>query len=70
LHRAVVGTGAIVAANSVVLNDTIVPPGALAVGSPATIKEGRARSIEIEIGALIYVEKGKKFRTKLRKISD
>jgi len=70
LHRAVVGTGAIVAANSVVLNDTIVPPGALAVGSPATIKEGRARSIEIELGALIYVEKGKKFRTDLRKISD
>jgi carbonic anhydrase/acetyltransferase-like protein (isoleucine patch superfamily) len=70
LHRAVVGTGAIVAANSVVLNDTIIPPGALAVGSPATIKEGRARSIEIEIGAQIYVEKGKKFRTELRKISD
>jgi carbonic anhydrase/acetyltransferase-like protein (isoleucine patch superfamily) len=70
LHRAVVGTGAIVAANSVVLNDTIVPPGALAVGSPATIKEGRARSIEIDMGALIYVEKGKKFRTDLRKISD
>ena len=70
LHRAVVGTGAIVAANSVVLYDTIVPPGALAVGSPATIKEGRARSIEIEMGAAIYVEKGKKFRTDLRKISD
>ena len=70
LHRAIVGTGAIVAANSVVLNDTVVPPGALAVGSPATIKEGRARSIEIGMGALIYVEKGKKFRTDLRKISD
>ncbi|TSA54021.1 MAG: gamma carbonic anhydrase family protein [Actinobacteria bacterium] len=70
LHRAVVGSGAIVAANSVVLNDTIIPPGALAVGSPATIKEGRARSIEIELGAQIYVEKGKKFRTDLRKISD
>jgi len=53
-----------------VLNDTVIPPGALAVGSPATIKEGRARSIDIELGAMIYVEKGKKFRTSLRKISD
>jgi carbonic anhydrase/acetyltransferase-like protein (isoleucine patch superfamily) len=70
LHRATVGTGAIVGANSVVLNDTIVPPGALAVGSPAIIKEGRARSIEIELGVLTYVERGKKFRKELRKISD
>jgi carbonic anhydrase/acetyltransferase-like protein (isoleucine patch superfamily) len=70
LHRAIVGTGAIVAANSVVLNDTVIPPGALAVGSPATIKEGRARALDIEIGAKIYVEKGKKFKTDLRKISD
>ena len=70
LHRATVGTGAIVGANSVVLNDTIVPPGALAVGSTAIIKEGRARSIEIELGVLTYVERGKKFRKELRKISD
>ena len=32
LHRSVVGTGAIVAANAVVLYDVDVPPGALAVG--------------------------------------
>ena len=43
LHRSVVGTGAIVAANAVVLYDVDVPPGALAVGAPATIKPDRAR---------------------------
>ena len=47
LHRAVIGTGAIVAANAVVLNDTNVPAGALAVGAPASIKEGRARLPDI-----------------------
>ena len=70
LHRAVVETGAIVGANSVVLNDTVVPAGALAVGSPAVIKEGRARSADIEHGVRVYVAKGKTFKEKLRKIKD
>lgn len=70
LHRVVVGTGAIVGANSVVLNDTVVPAGALAVGSPAVIKEGRARSQDIEHGVRVYVAKGKIFKEKLRKIRD
>ena len=42
LHRAVIHSGAIVAANAVVLNDTDVPSGALAVGTPAVIKPGKA----------------------------
>ncbi|MFM9123330.1 MAG: gamma carbonic anhydrase family protein [Actinomycetota bacterium] len=70
LHRVVVESGAIVGANSVVLNDTVVPAGALAVGSPAVIKEGRAKSEDIDSGARIYVAKGKLFREKLRKILD
>jgi carbonic anhydrase/acetyltransferase-like protein (isoleucine patch superfamily) len=68
LHRAEIGTGAIVAANSVVLNDTIVPDGALAVGAPATIKEGRARRADIEMAVLAYVHKGDRFRQQLRRI--
>ena len=70
LHRVVVETGAIVGANSVVLNDTLVPAGALAVGSPAVIKEGRARQSEIEHGVRVYVAKGKTFAKTLRKIRD
>ncbi|MDA0286501.1 MAG: gamma carbonic anhydrase family protein [Actinobacteria bacterium] len=70
LHRVVVESGAIVGANSVVLNDTIVPAGALAVGSPAVIKEGRARVEDLEHGVSTYVAKGKLFATKLRKIRD
>jgi carbonic anhydrase/acetyltransferase-like protein (isoleucine patch superfamily) len=70
LHRVRVGTGAIVAANAVVLNDTVIPPGALAVGTPAVVKEGRARAEDIALGAAIYVEKGKRFAKEMRKISD
>lgn len=68
LHRAVISTGAIVAANAVVLNDTIVPAGALAVGAPATIKEGRARLADIELAVAAYLHKGKRFREQLRRI--
>jgi carbonic anhydrase/acetyltransferase-like protein (isoleucine patch superfamily) len=55
LHRCVVHSGAIVAANSVVLNDTDVPAGALAVGSPAVVKPDRARSEEIRSGVESYL---------------
>ena len=41
MHEVVVHPGAMVAANSVLLNRTIVPSGALAVGIPATIKDGK-----------------------------
>lgn len=68
LHRVRVCTGAIVAANSVVLNDMIVPAGALAVGSPATVKEGRARSGDIAYGAANYVERTARFKRELRRI--
>lgn len=68
LHRAVVGTGAIVAANAVVLNDMNVPAGALAVGAPATIKEGRARRGDIEMAVKAYLHKGERFRAELRRL--
>jgi carbonic anhydrase/acetyltransferase-like protein (isoleucine patch superfamily) len=68
LHRAVVNSWAIVAANAVVLNDTIVPSGALAVGTPAVIKEGRARREDIEHGVATYVERANRFRSMLRRI--
>lgn len=68
LHRAVVETGAIVAANAVVLNDMVVPAGALAVGAPASIKEGRARRGDIELAVQAYLHKGDRFRRDLRRI--
>ena len=68
LHNAVIGRGSIVAANSVVLNNMIVPPGALAVGAPAVIKEGRARMADIELAVNAYVAKVARFKKDLRRI--
>lgn len=68
LHRVVVSSWAIVAANAVVLNDMVVPSGALAVGTPAVIKEGRARREDIERGVGTYVERAARFRAELRRI--
>jgi len=68
LHRSVVRSWAIVAANSVVLYDVDVPSGAVAVGSPAVIKPGRARPELITEGVAHYVARAERFRTELRRL--
>ncbi|HUS41553.1 MAG TPA: gamma carbonic anhydrase family protein [Ilumatobacteraceae bacterium] len=68
LHRSVIHSGAIVAANSVVLNDVDVPTGALAAGSPAVIKQGRADIDLIRNSADAYVERIEQYRTALRRL--
>jgi carbonic anhydrase/acetyltransferase-like protein (isoleucine patch superfamily) len=68
LHFAVVHSWAIVAANAVVLNNTVVPSGALAVGTPATIKQGRARRTDIELGVRTYIQRAERFQRDLRRI--
>ncbi len=68
LHRSVVHSGAIVAANSVVLNDVEVPSGALAAGSPAVIKLDRVDPEFIRTGARHYVERIEQYRTSLRRL--
>jgi carbonic anhydrase/acetyltransferase-like protein (isoleucine patch superfamily) len=68
LHRCVIGSGAVVAANSVVLNDTDVPGGALAAGTPAVVKPGRARISDVRDGVQSYLERVERYRTELRRI--
>jgi carbonic anhydrase/acetyltransferase-like protein (isoleucine patch superfamily) len=68
LHEVVVHPWSIVAANSVVLNGTVVPAGAVAVGSPAIVKEGRARRQLITEGVDSYVARARLFRDELRRI--
>jgi carbonic anhydrase/acetyltransferase-like protein (isoleucine patch superfamily) len=57
-----------VAANAVVLNDTVVPPGALAVGVPAVIKADRADPSLVAHGAASYVQRAERFRRDLRRL--
>ncbi|MEY2969252.1 MAG: hypothetical protein RIQ64_1879 [Actinomycetota bacterium] len=68
LHQVIVRTGSIVAANAVVLNGLEVPAGALAVGAPAVIKEGRAKMDVVAMGVQSYVHKTARYRAELRRI--
>jgi len=68
LHHSVIRTGAIVAANSVVLYNVDVPSGALAVGSPAVVKLGAAKSELITLAAREYTERARTYPSLLRRI--
>ncbi len=68
MHQVNVRTGSVVAANSVLLNGTEVPSGALAAGSPAVIKPGKARLAEIDLAVDSYVQRAVRFRQDLRRI--
>ena len=68
LHHAVVGTGATVGANAVVPNKVVVPPGALALGIPAKILEGRSDTAMIKLSAEQYVANAARYQTGLRRI--
>ena len=58
LNRAMVGAGAVVGAAALVRQDMVVPPGALAVGVPAVVREGEglrqrewiARAVKTYVG--------------------
>jgi carbonic anhydrase/acetyltransferase-like protein (isoleucine patch superfamily) len=66
LHHAEVHTGATVAAGAVVRNRTHVPEGALAVGVPATIKDGASDRTAIAEGVALYVANGQRYKKDLR----
>lgn len=68
LHDAQVGEWALVGANAVVVGGMVVPPGAMALGIPAKIRENAADRATMEIGMQSYVDRGKRFRETLRRI--
>lgn len=69
LHRVNVGEAATVAANAVVLNDTQVPSGALALGVPAKVREGAsADAAYLRESAQSYVARSHRYRAELRRI--
>ncbi|MHB8218782.1 MAG: gamma carbonic anhydrase family protein [Acidimicrobiales bacterium] len=66
LHHAVIGTGATVGANAVVPNRMVVPPGALALGVPATIRPDGSSLEIIRLSADEYVGNARRYRQELR----
>ena len=65
LHYAVIGTGATVGANAVIPNRMQVPPGALAIGVPAVIREGKSSLTMIRHSAAEYATNGQRFKATL-----
>ncbi|MCU4184265.1 gamma carbonic anhydrase family protein [Acidiferrimicrobium sp. IK] len=68
LHRARIGEGATVGAGAVVTNDMNVPPRALAVGVPATIKPDRSHAEVIVASAQVYVDNTARYAKQLRRL--
>jgi carbonic anhydrase/acetyltransferase-like protein (isoleucine patch superfamily) len=68
LHHAHIGSGATVGANAVVPSRTEVPPGALAIGVPVSIRRDRSDRDIIRLSADEYVENGRRFRQLLRRL--
>lgn len=68
LHEALVGRGAIVGANAVVRNGQVVPPFSMALGVPATVREGVVPEDANVLNAQSYVQRSKQFRETLRRI--
>lgn len=68
LHHAVVGVGATVGANAVVPNNMVIPPDALALGVPATVRPDRSNRVIIEMAAAEYVANGHRYRRNLTRI--
>ncbi|MHB8680982.1 MAG: gamma carbonic anhydrase family protein [Acidimicrobiales bacterium] len=68
LHYVRVGRGALVGAGAVVPNGVDIPPGAMAVGVPVTIKPDASHVELIRIAAEEYVKNCRRYREELRRL--
>ncbi len=68
LHEAVVGTGSVVGANAVVRNGQVVPPRSMALGVPATVREGVvAEGANLQFSQS-YVDRVRRYRPDMRRL--
>ena len=68
LHEAIVGCRALLGAGAVVPGRMHVPPGTMALGMPAKIREGVDTNPLILPGVRTYIERGETFRTQMRRV--
>jgi carbonic anhydrase/acetyltransferase-like protein (isoleucine patch superfamily) len=69
LHAAVVRSGGVVGANAVVPNRMEVPSGMMALGIPAQLRPSTMSIDYIKNGAAEYVERCRRFRAELTRLS-
>lgn len=68
LHNATVGREAIVGGGAFVGNNKVVPPLAMALGIPATIRENAVTPGHFDMGIQSYVDRRERFRTQMRRL--
>lgn len=68
LNGAVVEDEALVAAGAVVAGSMVVPRRAMAMGVPAVLKLDRVDPATIQVGMHVYLERGRTYRTQLRRL--
>ena len=68
LHFAVVGRESIVGANAMVPNHKVIPPLAMALGVPVTIREDAVTPGHFDYGWQSYVDRAKRYRDNLRRL--
>ncbi|MCP4437000.1 MAG: gamma carbonic anhydrase family protein [Actinomycetia bacterium] len=70
LHNAQIGREAVVGAGAFVGNNKVVPPLAMALGVPATIKPDAVEPGHFDFGVLSYVHRAERYREELRRLPD
>jgi carbonic anhydrase/acetyltransferase-like protein (isoleucine patch superfamily) len=68
LHEVVVGPHSLVGANAVVPNGMNVPPYAMALGIPATIKEDAVREGQFDHAVGLYERNGIRYKSELARL--
>ncbi len=68
LHEARIGPHALVGANATVTGATVVPPGAMALGTPARIRENMLEPGHNRLNSDVYAERGRHYQAELRRI--
>jgi carbonic anhydrase/acetyltransferase-like protein (isoleucine patch superfamily) len=68
LHEVVVGPHALVGANAVVPNGMKVPPHAMALGIPASLKEGAVREGQFDHAVGLYERNGRRYAEQLERL--
>ena len=68
LHEAIVRSHSLVGSNAVVPNRFEVPTGAMALGVPVSLREGKVHEGQFAPIVQVYVERGRQYREHLRAI--
>lgn len=68
LHQVIVGAEAVVGAAAMVPNRKVIPPLAMALGVPVTIRENAVEPGWFDLGKDSYVQRARRYRTELRRV--